>query len=215
MSGMSTTLPVLKDGLLVVFEGIDGVGKSTQLGLARDVLTAEDWPVHTTRNLGGTPIGEALREVMLSHIERPTESNFYMALAIQEALLKAIAEERVQGKIILMDRGPLSLAAYNIYGSGLDKSLGWSYVEAGMLELRPDIIIIYTANVAAAVKRAKQKSKTSDYFESKPLPYFERVAEGYDEAAKRYKSQTVIINAEQPIAVVHEQTMRVIREALP
>ncbi len=211
---MSANPPPLKDGLLVVFEGIDGVGKSTQLALARDVLQAEKWAVHTTRNLGGTPIGEALRAVMLSQTERPTETNLYIALAIQEALLKAIEKERSGGKIILMDRGPLSLAAYEIYGSGLNKSLGWRYVESAMLELQPDITIIYTTDVKMALKRARQKARAEDYFESKPLPYFERVATGYTIAAKRYRSHSLIIDASQTIEAVHTHTMRAIRKAL-
>ena len=210
---MSPTSP-LPNGLLVVFEGIDGVGKSTQLSLARDALTAAGWSVHTTRNLGGTPIGEALREVMLSHLERPTETNLYISLAIQEALLKAIAEERAEGRIILMDRGPLSLAAYEIYGSGLNKSLGWRYVESAMLELEPDLTIIYRAPARTAIKRARQKDRPHDYFESKPLSYFERVADGYGIAARRYRSSTLQLDAQQPIDTVHQQTMRAIYKVI-
>lgn len=212
---MNTTPIPLAGGRLIVFEGIDGVGKSTQLAMAHKVLKAEKWPLHTTRNLGGTPVGEALREVMLSpRLERPTETNLYIALAIQEALVQAIQTERDHGKIILMDRGPLSLAAYEIYGSGLEKSLGWRYVETAMLELKPDITIIYTADTVTAVKRAKQKARADDYFESQPLAYFERVAAGYLIAAGRYEAQTVLVDAEQPIDLVHQQTMHAIRQAL-
>lgn len=204
----------LENGCIIVFEGMDGVGKSTQLRMAAEALKAEKWPVHTTRNLGGTPIGEALREVMKSHLERPSETNLYLSLAIQEALLQALQKERAAGKLILMDRSPLSLAAYEIYGSGLDENLGWRYVEAGMLELDPDLTIIYAADTQTALQRARQKSKASDYFESKPVDYFERVAQGYHIAAKRCKAETVIIDASQSIDDVHAQTMRVIAKAL-
>ncbi len=58
----------IEGGLVIIFEGIDGVGKTTQLELARKELEKAGWPVVTTRNMGGTPIGEALREVMMSPV---------------------------------------------------------------------------------------------------------------------------------------------------
>ncbi len=214
MGDMSLAPPSLPGGLLVVFDGIDGVGKTTQLVLARDALIAEKWQVHTTRNLGGTPIGEELRKVMVAPIDRPSKTNLYISVAIQEALYGATEAERAKGKIILMDRGPLSLAAYEIYGSGLDASLCWPYVEAGLAQFRPEVTIIYSADTRAAIKRAKKKSGKSDYFESKPISFFEEVAHGYKIAAELYQSHAVIIDANQSIEAVHEETMLVIQQAL-
>lgn len=211
MSQEPRTIP---GGVLVIFEGIDGVGKSTQVQLARDALQADDWSTYQTRNLGGTPIGEALREVMKAPILRPPETNLYLSLAIQEALVATLYAEQEKGKIVLLDRGPLSLAAYEIYGDKLDELLGWRYVEAGMKQMDPDVTILYTADVQTALDRAKKISKTGDYFESQPLDYFERVNEGYTVAAQRYPSNVVTIDAEQSIELVHEQTMEAIKRAL-
>src|ERR1039457_7062193 len=93
----------LADGFVVMFEGIDGVGKTTQLGLARDKLTEGGWSVISLRNPGGTPIGEALRTVMLSSDDRPPMTDLYTSLAIQAALFEAIEAARQAGKIILLD----------------------------------------------------------------------------------------------------------------
>src|SRR4051794_4239442 len=92
-------------GLVIIFEGIDGVGKTTQLNLVREELEAEGWAVYGTRNLGGTPIGEELRKTLLSSLERPETTNVYISAAIQEALVAAINGQREAGKIILLDRG--------------------------------------------------------------------------------------------------------------
>lgn len=212
---MSLTPQPIHNGLLVILEGIDGVGKTTQLLLAKDLLIKQGWPVYITRNLGGTPIGEELRKVMLASLERPAITNLYLSVAIQEALAGAIQAERANGKLILMDRGPLSLAAYEIYGGGLDPALGWQHVDAGMHRLQPDLTIIYAADVKTALERAKRKSRKADYFEAKPTSFFESVAQGYDDGAKRYPDyKTIIINADQPIADVHSQTMQAIGEAL-
>ncbi len=202
----------LPDGLVILFEGIDGVGKTTQVNLARQALEAAGWPVLSTRNLGGTPIGEALRRVMLSPLPRPALTDLHISVAIQEALVDEIETARQDGRIILMDRGPLSLGAYQVYGTGIDQAVGWQYVQNGMSRLRPELSIVYTAEVERAVKRARRHSRQPDYFESQPFSYFERVASGYQAAAKRYPVE--IIAADGEISDIQQQTIRLISEAV-
>lgn len=200
------------DGLIVMFEGLDGVGKSTQLRLAAEALEKAGWPVTTTRNLGGTPIGEALREAMLSTLARPAATDFYISIAIQEALIEELDRLRAAGNIVLIDRGPLSLAAYQIYGSGFDEATGWRAVDDGMQSIRPELIIGYKATVETAIKRAHHASVTPDYFESKPAAFFKRVQHGYDLAADRYPVR--VLDAEQPIKALHKATMELVYGAI-
>jgi dTMP kinase len=212
---MKPTPQPLTNGLLVVFEGIDGSGKSTQAKLAYDTLQAAGWTsLYATRNLGGTPVGEALRKVILSPVERPGTTNLYISVAIQEALIGAIQTERGKGSFILMDRGPLSLAAYEIYGGGLDETLGWQHVDDGMAKLKPELTIIYRTDVKTALERTGQKTKQADYFESQPPSYFERVAQGYEAAAKRYGQHVAVLDGDQSIETVHAQTMQAIVRTL-
>lgn len=209
---MSNAQPQLDDGLVILFEGLDGVGKTTQLQLARDELEKRHGGVHATRYLGGTPVGEALRQVILSPVERPPETDLYISVAIQSALIKSVDEERAAGKIILIDRGPLSLAAYHIYGNGLDPELGWQYADKDMKLFRPELVILYRTDLDTAMKRSKQRSTKTDYYASKPREYFERVVKGFDEASKRYPMR--FIDASQGIDKVHRETMQLIREAI-
>jgi dTMP kinase len=211
---MKTMIPrahPLPDGLVIMFEGIDGVGKTTQLDLARKTLEDAGWPVVATRNLGGTPIGEALREVILSPVKRPPMTDFYVSLAIQEPLLGLIDSARKEGKIVLMDRGPLSLAAYQIFGSEIPESIGWGHVKAGMERIRPEAVIFYDTDVKTALQRRSEAK--SDYFESKSPQYFERVAEGYRKAAGRFDT-VITVDAAQDIQAVQEQTMAAIAQLL-
>lgn len=196
-----------------MFEGIDGVGKTTQLDQAREALEAAGWPVIATRNLGGTPIGEALREVIKSPIERPPMTDFYTSLAIQEPLLDIVDAARAEGKIVLMDRGPLSLAAYQIFGTGVDEPLGWQHVDAGMSRLKPESVILYDTDIQTALERRRKNPGKTDYFESKSSDYFQKVAHGYQVAARRYPVVTTI-DAAQPINAIHEETMAVISKLL-
>jgi dTMP kinase len=197
----------IEGGRVIIFEGIDGTGKTTQLELARKELERAGWSVMTTRNLGGTPIGEELRKAMLSRLERPALTDFYVSLAIQEPLLDVIGRARQEGKVVLMDRGPLSLAAYQIYGAGIDEELGWKHVGNGMDRIKPEAVILYDADPRTALGRLS--GSKADYFESKPLDYFDKVAQGFRDAVKRYDA--VSIDASLPVDVVHERTMSVIQ----
>lgn len=195
-----------------MFEGIDGTGKTTQLNLVKEALVKAGWPVLATRNLGGTPIGEAFREVIMSPLERPPLTDFYASLAIQEPLFGLIDAARSEGRIILMDRGPLSLAAYQIYGAGIDESVGWQHVNNGMNRIKPDVVILYDMDPEPALERNRKHSEKASYFESKTLDYFQKVAEGFHAAAKRYPC--TVIDASQAISAVQEQTVAVISKLL-
>jgi dTMP kinase len=200
-------------GLVVLFEGVDGVGKTTQLKLAQEALAKLGRTVHATRNLGGTPIGEALREVTLSPTERSPETDLYISVAIQSALAESIQAERQDGKVVLVDRGPLSLAAYHIYGNGVDGQLGWRYADDGMRRFSPDLVILYQTDLDTALSRTKRRQGKTDYFASQPKAYFKRVVRGFSEASKRYPVR--IINASGSIDEVHRETMAAIESLLP
>ncbi len=209
---MTKPAKTVPGGLLVFFEGIDGVGKTTQLKLAAEALQAVGWDVQTTRVNGGTPIGEALREVWLSALDRPPETDLHIALAMHAALFGQVAAGRAAGKIILVDRGPLSIAGYQMYGDGLDDKLGWTGIKSSMERFAPELVIMYTAGLDTALARARQKPGAADYFESKPAGFFEKVQAGYTEAARRYP--VLEIKADASIAAVQEQTMNAIQAAI-
>jgi dTMP kinase len=206
-------MKTVSDGLVVLFEGVDGAGKTTQLELAHQELFKQGWSVYTARNLGGTPIGEALREALLARMSRPPLTDLYVSVGIQEALLEAIHEERKVGSIVLLDRSPLSLAAYGIFANGVSESVGWPHVDAGMKALRAELtLFLETDNLETAVQRARQSSGTADYFESKPIAYFKKVQQGYETAVKRYPVQH--IDADRSIQTIHKDIMKQIQKAL-
>lgn len=202
----------LPNGLVIMFEGVDGAGKTTQLELVQAALEDAGWPVMVTRNMGGTPIGEALRKVIKSSAERPPMTDFYISLAVQEPLLALIDEARRAGKVVLMDRGPLSLAAYQIYGTGIDAELGWRHVDAAMSRIKSEAIILYEADPQMAL--ARKQTDRPDHFESKPAEYFQRVTAGYQAAVGRFRDATTVIDAAPPAETVATQTLAVVNSLL-
>lgn len=194
-------LNTVSGGRLIIFEGIDGIGKTTQLKLAESYLKEQGYKVKATRNLGGTPIGEELRQVILNPIKRPPLTDLFISMAIQEALLGEVEKLRRQGSIILMDRSHIAMVAYQAYGSGLNKAQCWKFADKGMQSLRPELTLYLSGDIAASLARAKVASGKADYFESKPETYFKAVNKGYEAASKRY--QVVTINADRSIEAVH------------
>lgn len=210
---MSTQPKPIPGGLIIVFDGIDGVGKTTQLQQTAASLRAAGWLVYTTRIHGGTPIGEQIRSVSLAKLTRPVETDLYLALAAQAALVVELASKRQEGYICLIDRSPMSIVGYQIYGDKLDPDLGWSEVDASMGRFAAELSIIYTASVTVALKRAQQKIEgNDDYFGSRSEAYFAAVQSGYREAATRYGAK--IIDSEQGLEQVHAATMQLINEVI-
>lgn len=208
--GAPKTVP---GGLVVFFEGIDGVGKSTQLEMAAKSLRGDGWAVETTRAHGGTDIGEALREVSLSDMERPVGTDFGISVAIHEALAVKVDEWRRLERIVLIDRGPFSMVAYQMYGDGLELERGWQAVEHDLGLFSPELNLVYTAALSVAADRMHQRSgEKANYWESKPAGFFDLAQQGYMDAAERFGA--TVIDAERSIDAVHDETMAAIQTAL-
>ncbi|MFI5271384.1 MAG: dTMP kinase, partial [Candidatus Saccharimonadales bacterium] len=203
----------INGGLVIIFEGIDGAGKTTQLHQAEQVLKNDGWLVVTRRNPGGTAIGEELRTTMMRPVPRPAMTDLYISAAVQEALIEEVDLQRSKGAIILMDRSPISIASYQIYGSGINPDIGWHFVDDGMNRIKPNLTLIFQCDYKVALDRARQIANQFDYFESKPDSYFEKVVSGYSAAAEKYHA--TIIDSNLSIEQVHEQTMLLISKLIP
>ncbi len=195
-----------------MFDGPDGVGKTTQFDLVTEALRAKGHDVYTTHIFGGTPIGEALRTVMFSSAARPANTNLHISLAIYYALAKELEQKRRQGTIILVDRSPLSLIAYQVYGDGLDETLGYAACDKSLEAFKPDKLIVYSAPLETLQNRRTDRQKATDYFEQQKEAYHTRTTEGYIAAAARYKATT--IDASDSIEDVHKKTTQVIAPLL-
>ncbi len=206
----SKTVP---GGLVIVFEGLDGVGKTTQLDLTKQALEAAGWLVYSGRSHGGTPIGEQLRSVSHSDTPRPPLTDLYISFAMHAALAEELASQRLQGAICLIDRGALSNAAYQLYGGGLLDSLGWGVIDSEIYVYNSELTPLYQAPVAVALARAQSKTGgNADYFGSKPANYFEKVNRGYQDAARRY--ELPLIDANRSAELVQVDTMQAVQAAI-
>jgi dTMP kinase len=197
---------------IIMFDGPDGVGKTTQLGLAYDALASKGLKVLKTRINGGSPIGEEIRKAYLSMHDRPVETDMYLALAIGYAL-GAYLKEQHDYDVILVDRSPYSIIAYQSFASGLELQKAKEACALSAQVVKPDMVVIYDAGPEVLDKRLTERTdKTTDYFEQQAADYHARLREGYMFAAKEYDLPTV--DASGSIDEVHERTMNTIESVI-
>jgi dTMP kinase len=204
-------------GRIIMIDGPDGVGKTTQLALLAEHLRQRGYNVYSNRINGGTAMGEALRQVYLDpHLPRPPETDLYIILAMHAALASELLQRRQAGEICLVDRSPLSILAYQVYGSGLDKEVGLAATRNSLKLFDADLIICYEAplDVLRAHREQRHKSTNNNYFENQLPDYVERVIAGYQEATRLFDGlQTV--DTSRSIPDVQTATLKLIEPILP
>lgn len=201
-----------------MLDGPEWVGKTTQIELAAEALRAQHQQVYTTRINGGTAIGEALRQVFLDpDLPRPIETDLYIMLATYHALLVELQDRRQRFPgVYLMDRSPLSLFAYHVFGNGLPRAQGEPATAETLALFAPDLVICYMAPTTVLEARRQQRQAAlpgrPDFIEGQPPDFMRRVVAGYQEASTKYGAVT--IDASGTPDEVHRATMAVIQKLL-
>jgi dTMP kinase len=194
------------------FDGVDGVGKSTQIRLFADWLRAHGREVVTCRDPGGTPLGERLRALLLDHhdvpIDRRAEMLLYMASRAQ-LVAEVIRPALAAGKVVVSDRFLLANVVYQAHalagtGQTLTPDEVWRVGEVATGGLRPDLVFLLDMPAGKAAARIE---RSPDRMEARGLDYLERVRQGFLTEAARLPRQIAIISADQPIEAIHAQVI--------
>jgi dTMP kinase len=182
-------------GKFVTLEGVDGAGKSTHLVWIAERLRAGGREVVVTREPGGTPLGERLRELLLAepmHIETET---MLMFAARREHLARVIAPALEAGRWVLSDRFTDATYAYQGGGRGLsiDRIAALERWVHG--DLQPDLTLYFDLPVEVARRRLIASESTPDRFEREASGFFERVRSAYLERAAAHPHRFRVIDA--------------------
>jgi dTMP kinase len=200
---------------LIMFDGPDGVGKTTQIDLAQQTLRAAGEEVYVTRIHGGTDFGEALRTVTnASDIEREPLAEHFVFMAMHTQLRAELQGQLKAGSVVLLDRSPLSDWAYQICASGLESEEAERNIKHSMSLFNPELVICYRASFEVLQEHIinRPEAEKSAYYKNKPVEYHRAVIEGYHEGAKRFGA--VVIDANRSIEEVHQSTMNEINRVL-
>jgi len=189
----------LARGRFITLEGVDGAGKSTHLGWIAERLRAGSREVVVTREPGGTPLGERLRELLLSapmHIETET---MLMFAARREHLARVITPALEAGRWVLCDRFTDATYAYQGGGRGLSLARIAALEQWVHGDLQPDLTLYFDLPVEVARRRLAASEAVPDRFEREAASFFERVRSAYLERAAADRHRIRVIDAAESL----------------
>ncbi len=189
-------------GKFITVEGIEGVGKSTNMDYVNEVLVAAGIDVVLTREPGGTELGEKIRGLLLDHRNTSMADDTELLLmfaARAQHLAEVIEPALAQGKWVLCDR--FTDATYAYQGGGRGIAIGRiaeleQWVQGG---LRPDATLLLDAPVEVGLARAAGRPQQADRFEREKQVFFEKVRQAYLDMASQQSQRYHIIDASQPL----------------
>lgn len=208
----------MKKGLLVSLEGPDGAGKSSVLEALVPILEENGHQVVTTREPGGVPISEAIREVILdqrnTEMDGKTELLLYIASRRQH-LIEKVLPALESGKLVIMDRFIDSSVAYQGFGRGLGVSdIEWlnRFATDG---LKPDVTLYFDLDVEEGLARiARNKNREVNRLDLEGLDMHKRVRQGYLYALENEPDRIVKIDASQTLESVVQDSLAILNKRL-
>ena len=204
-------------GHFIVLEGIDGVGKTTQVALLAEWLGALAVPYLTVREPGGTPVGEAIREIVLGRPELDVSprSELLLLLAARAALVRDMVRPALAaGTSVVGDRFALSTLAYQAYGRGIDVDQVRRALDVATDGLQPDLYVLLDLPLAEALERRGAGGAAPDRIEREGEAFRVAVRDGYLALAESEPRVEVVSAAGSP-AEVHRRVRGLIEARFP
>ena len=201
-----------QSGLFISFEGIDGAGKSTHIACVADWFRARGRQVTLTREPGGTPLAEKLRELLLHEAMDPLSEALLMFAARREHVQQVILPALARGEVVISDRFTDATFAYQGHGRGFDLEVlrtleRWVQQTPGNQLLEPALCFWFDLPPATASSRLAG-ARSPDKFESQSEAFFSRVAAGYAARMAQSPGRFARIDAGQPLEAVREQVLQ-------
>jgi dTMP kinase len=202
-------------GRFITLEGGEGAGKSTQLAAVRDWLVARGHEVLVTREPGGTPLGERLRELLLHEAgDMSAETETLLVFAARaEHLARVIRPALAAGTTVVCDRFTDATYAYQGGGRGLGIERIAALERWVQQDLRPDLTILLDLPVAQGLARAGNRG-APDRFEREQVAFFERVRAAYLAAAAREPARVRVVDATLDAAEVTRRIVAILEDVL-
>jgi dTMP kinase len=213
-------------GKFITIEGLDGCGKSTQLGMLASALDREGVSLIVTREPGGTALGEQIRAVLLNSRTAglPPWTELALMFAVRTQHVHELIEPSLEsGTWVLCDRFTDSSEAYQGGGRQLGTAPILSLHATLCDGLMPDLTILMDSDIGKTVARARRRNQVrftaeeglseadENRFEQESRAFFGRVYSAYLEIARREPDRVRIVDARRPIDVVHGEILSVVR----
>jgi dTMP kinase len=185
-------------GKFITFEGIDGAGKSTHIGFVTDFLKGRGKTVVSSREPGGTPLGEKLRDLLLHEKMHLETEALLMFASRREHMAQVIEPGIARGDWVLSDRFTDASFAYQSGGRGMDRAKmealeGWVHPH-----LQPDLTLVFDVPIEVARQRL-DATRTLDKFEQEQAEFFARCRNEYLRRAAQFPQRMAVIDSTKTI----------------
>ena len=203
----------MQKGLFITFEGADGSGKTTQLNNIKSFLEQKGFDVVITREPGALEIGQKIRNILLHHDGIVADRcEMFLFLADRAQHVETFIKPAIQdGKIVLCDRHTDSTIAYQGYGRGQNITLLKELNEIAVNSIKPDLTLVFDVSTETAQERVGSEK---DRMESAGIEFHKKVRNGYLELQKQKPDRIKLINANNPIEEVFEDTKKIVDKLL-
>jgi len=196
-------------GKFITFEGIDGAGKSTHIAFVAELLRAAGKTVVVTREPGGTPLGEKLRELLLQETMHLETEALLMFAARREHLAQVIEPALARGDWIISDRFTDASFAYQGGGRKLPVEKLNALEQWVHPHLQPDLTLLFDVPLAVARTRL-DATRTLDKFEQEKDVFFEAVRQGYLQRAAHFPQRFRIIDSTKSVSEVRAELEEIV-----
>ncbi|MEO6519302.1 MAG: dTMP kinase [Pseudoxanthomonas sp.] len=207
---------LLKHPRLISLEGGEGAGKTSAIAAVRELLLSRGHEVVLTREPGGTPLAERIRELLLNPLEESLapETELLLMFASRSQHVREVIRPALQrGAFVVSDRFTDSSYAYQADGRGLDRSL-IDMLERSVVGLKPGLTLLLDLDVREGRARTSGRDLWPDRIESEQDDFFERVREGFRKRALAEPERFRVIDASQSPAAVGAAVMAAVTDWL-
>ena len=202
-------------GRFITLEGIDGAGKSSHLEFICSQVRARGVEAVLTREPGGTPIGEAVRAIVLERAMQPRTEALLMFAARAEHVATVIEPALAAGRWVVCDRFSDATFAYQCGGRGLPREFVVGLERLVHPGLQPDATFLFDLAPEAAAGRQRGRSRAPDRFEREQADFFRRVREAYLERAREHSRRFHVIDASGELGAVRDRVEVAFAQAFP
>lgn len=210
------TIPV-QSTMFISMEGPEGSGKSTQIKLLAEYFFERGYQVITTREPGGTPIGDQIRDVLhdtANTVMSPTAEVLLYSASRAQLVAEIIRPALATGLVVLCDRYADSTMAYQGFGRGLDREMLAALTVVATGGLVPDLTILLDLDVVRGLARRRDEGEEMNRLDLEAVGFHERVRQGYHALAAADPARWVRIDADRPVSVVQAGIRQVVSEWL-
>ncbi len=204
----------MRRGKFLTLEGIDGAGKSSHTTFIADHIRAQGFEVITTREPGGTKLGEALRAMLLNDKMHPETEALLMFASRREQLAEIIEPSLAAGKWVICDRFTDSTYAYQCGGRGLSQDRIGVLSDWVHGHLQPDLTYLFDAPLAVARERLDNNKAEPDKFEREQQDFFAKVRAAYLQLATDFPQRIKVVNSARPISEIQSELAQLLDSLL-